>query len=616
MPKLSICIFLCFLSWNGYAQNDADDYYRAGQFAQAAKMFEKQLEKKNNWNTKSKLANCYRMTSRHEQAFQLYAELVQQERTKADNYFHFAEMLMQKEQYDSAKIWLERYLAAAPKDELGSQKLLQNLSTIKSITPYFRDIQLFTFSHNSDFDDNCPFYSNHQIWFSSDRPLGFQMLKEKSGATGRDYLNIYASQIQYDTLFQKPAALAALNQKNANSSSISFTSDGKWVYFSQNSTAASKNYAYNLQLFRAESDGKGGWKNIEKLPFCSEETNYMHPFISPDGTELFFVGMKNGNGTDIFYTRLQANGTWKPVEALPSHINTTASEAFPSVDRAGRLYFASKGHAGYGGMDIFVTERDAIGAWTTPVNLGKPINSPFDDFSFHLFRNGTAGAFSSAREGGDDDIYFFKHKDSMQLFEPTSIVPLDSISPTKQMNEVSAIAQKATIDARTDLIAPTLQSDICTTLNYCTFAKLYENLYVLADSTAYHKDSSFLKRAYILDNIHFDGIEIVKDEVFLAQIDSLYQVLAHFPVRIQLIVHTSSKGKESENLELSKKRATKLSKVLLERGISRERLRSRGMGETQPICQGAACDAFGISAHDLNERVEIKLSFQDTKADK
>lgn len=608
MPKLLLCFLISLFPYFVYGQNNADDYYRAGQFAQAAKMFEKQLEKKNNWNTKSKLANCYRMTSRHEQAFHLYSELVQQERIKADNYYYFAEMLMQKEQYDSAKVWLERYLAESPKDELGSKTLLNNLSVIKNIQPYFTDIQIVNFAQNSDVDDNCPFYFDNQIWFSSDKSLGFQVLKEKSGATGRDYLNIYASRIKEDSIFEKPEAVILLNQKNANSSSVSFTADGKWVYFSQNSTAASKSYAYNLQLYRAESDGKGSWKNIEKLPFCSEENNYMHPFISPDGSELFFVSAKNGNGTDIFYTRLQANGNWKAIEALPSSINTGASEAFPSVDRAGKLYFASKGHAGYGGMDIFVTERNAEGIWKTPVNLGKPINSPFDDFSFHLFRNGVSGAFSSARDGGDDDIYFFKHKDSTRLFE-LPLVQYNEIKQEEKAKITEPETPKATIDARTDIVAPPLQRDLCEDLKYCTFKNLIEKLQILADSTQEYKDSSFLKKPYILENIQFEGIELLKNETTLAQIEELYQILTQFPLKAQLIVHTSSKGKEAENLEISKKRGSKLVKAIVEKGIIRDRLRSKGLGETQPICEGSACEAFGKTEQEINERVEVKLSF-------
>lgn len=608
MPKLLLCFPILFFYYFGYCQNNADDYYRAGQFTQAAKMFEKQLEKKNNWNTKAKLANCYRMTSKHEQAFQIYNELVQQEKVKSDNYYYFAELLMQKEQYDSAKIWLERYLDNNPKDELGGKKLLNSLSTIKNIQPYFADIQLLSFFENSDSDDNCPFYLNNQIWFSSDRPLGFQVLKEKSGTTGRDYLNIYSSEILNDSLYEKAELATLLNQKNANSSSVSFTSDGKWVYFSQNSTVASKNYAYNLQLFRAESDGRGSWKNIEKLPFCSEESNYMHPFISPDGNELFFASAKNGNGTDIFYTRLQANGNWKTVEALPSTINTSASEAFPSMDRAGRLYFASKGHAGYGGMDIFVTERDPVGNWTNPINMGKPINSPFDDFSFNLFRNGNSGAFSSSRDGGDDDIYFFKHKDSLRLFEPKLALVLNEKKEEVSKN-IEQETPKATIDARTDIVAPPLQRDLCEELKYCTFSTLYAKLQNLTDNTQEYKDSSFLTKNYIIENISFEGFELIKNEASTAFLDTLYQVLMQFPLKVQFIAHTANKGKEADNLELSKKRASKLVKAMVEKGIIRERFRSKGLGESQPLCEGKDCEMFEKTAHEINERIEIRLSF-------
>ena len=84
-----------------------------------------------------------------------------------------------------------------------------------------------------------------------------------------------------------------------------------------------------------------------------------------------------------------------------------SNEAFPFMDAEGRLFFCSKGHVGYGGFDIFFTERNEKGAWKTPVHVGKPINSPYDDISIFMNADGTHGIFTSARDGGDDDLYLF-----------------------------------------------------------------------------------------------------------------------------------------------------------------------------------------------------------------
>ncbi len=589
-----------------FSQNSADDYFRAAQYTQAAKMFEKQLEKKKNQNVQSKLAYCYRMTNQLEKSFQLYQQILQTDKPKSENYYYFAEALMQKEQYDSAKIWFNRYLDVAPKDEFNAKKSLANLDEIKQIKPYFSNSEILNFSQNSDADDNSPTLFRNQIVFTSDRSLGFQILKEKSGATGRDFLNIYSADIESDSIFAKATVFSGqLNQKNSNSGAASFTADKKFVYFEQNSTTINKSGSYNLQLFRAEADGNS-WKNIQKLPFCTEELNYMHPAISPDGAELFFVSGKTGGGTDILYSRLSANDVWSAPQSVGETINSIASEGFPFMDRAGRLYFASKGHAGYGGFDLFVSEQNSNGEWQKPINLGKPINSPLDDISLVIFRNGVSGAFSSARDGGDDDIYFFKQKDSTYLFEKELVIENISEKEVEKTQEKPTPTPKMSIDAPTHIVAPEPTIDLCGRYQYCPLSSLREMLYTMRD-TLHLYDSIGIKKSFVLENIKFEGAELSTESSSQEQLAELLALLETFPIKVQFLIHSAAKGKEKDNLDLSKKQGTRLVKFLTEKGIVRERLRSKGMGETQPLCSGKDCTPFGKKAEDINERVEMKV---------
>ena len=96
-------------------------------------------------------------------------------------------------------------------------------------------------------------------------------------------------------------------------------------------------------------------------------------------------------------------------------INTEANEGFPFIHPNGKLYFCSKGHAGLGGFDIFVSQQDSLGNWMSPINLGTPINSPSDDISIYIDATETKGLFTSSREGGDDDIYLIQ-------FPPRAVV--------------------------------------------------------------------------------------------------------------------------------------------------------------------------------------------------
>lgn len=112
-------------------------------------------------------------------------------------------------------------------------------------------------------------------------------------------------------------------------------------------------------------------------------------------------------GADIWYSEKTKNG-WGKIQNLGKQINTPSHEGFPFFDNQGRLFFCSKGHAGFGGFDIFVTKRTANDEWEKPVNLGLPINSSFDDISIFLSKNNRNGAFTSSRSGGDDDIFLFE----------------------------------------------------------------------------------------------------------------------------------------------------------------------------------------------------------------
>ena len=124
---------------------------------------------------------------------------------------------------------------------------------------------------------------------------------------------------------------------------------------------------------------------------------------------MFFISdSKKGNGGTDIYVSYRTKKGWGRPQNLGPNINTSANEGFPFMHSDGRLFFCSKGHVGYGGFDIFFSKQDENGNWSTPVNLGRPINSSFDDITIFLNEDGQSGLFTSSREGGDDDIYLFE----------------------------------------------------------------------------------------------------------------------------------------------------------------------------------------------------------------
>lgn len=390
----------------------ANDLYKNGGFAEAIPIYEAALAKKpNSPAIKVKLANCHRILSHPAQAAQLFSEITASKEAKPIDFMHFGETLMMLEKYDSAKILFRKFTDLKPDDERGVL-LLRNVDKVKTLRPLFGGVTVFPFLHNSDADDNAPVWTPQGVVFASDRASNFKLLKEKNPATGRDYTAIYLAERVNDSTFNAPKEFSSkLTELNRNTSNATFTADGQRVYFCQNGNTPSKSGAYNMQIFTAEMPDKasGIWKNVEPMPFCTPENNYMYPSVSPDGKRLFLVAERGGGmgGLDLYVASKTKKG-WSKLENLGDRVNTAVHEGFPFAASNGKLYFCSKGHAGYGGYDIFVTEQDTMtGDWRMPKNIGAPFNSPYDDISICFDAKNLHGAFTSTRGLRGDDLFLF-----------------------------------------------------------------------------------------------------------------------------------------------------------------------------------------------------------------
>ncbi len=168
-----------------------------------------------------------------------------------------------------------------------------------------------------------------------------------------------------------------------------------------------------LQLFSAELVN-GKWTNIVKLPFNSREFSNMHAAFSPDGKQVYFASSRPPGNPETKDTNLWVvdynEGNWGEPTQLQGEINSPGTDYFPFMDEKGRLFFASNGHKGYGGLDIFMSEN-IDGLWSKPTSLPKPLNSRFDDFSYVSLEDGKSGFLGSSRNGGlgEDDIYIWTH---------------------------------------------------------------------------------------------------------------------------------------------------------------------------------------------------------------
>jgi len=165
-----------------------------------------------------------------------------------------------------------------------------------------------------------------------------------------------------------------------------------------------------LRLMSADKVGDQ-WTNIQELPLSGEDFTSSHPAFSTDGQCIFFTSDRPGGvgGMDLYKSCREGEG-WSTPMNLGAPINTTGNELFPYAGADGNLYFSSNGLAGnFGGLDVYSSSMES-GSWSEPVNLGQPFNSAGDDLGFSLCADGESGYLTSNRVGGQggDDIYCWR----------------------------------------------------------------------------------------------------------------------------------------------------------------------------------------------------------------
>lgn len=639
--KLRILICLTFLTTLLRGQNldRANELFKNGGYAEAIPIYEAFLAKKPNNNAaKTKLANCYRILSRPEKAAPLLADIVEDDNARPDDFLHYGETLMMLGQYDEAKFYFKKYNKLQPENERG-KLLLDNVDKVKKLKPIYKDVEVYPFSQNSDGDDNAPIMYRKGLAFASDRHPGFNILKEKNPTTGRDYVTVYYAERTGDTSFAEPREISGkLTEINRNTSNISFTADGKRAYFCRNGSSPGRNGTYNMQIFTAEVGDGSSFHNIEMLSFCTAENNYVYPSVSPDGKRLFYSAERSDGfgGLDIYMVTKTKKG-WTKAENLGKKVNTAANEGFPYAAPDGKLYFCSKGHPSYGGYDIFVTQQDTAAAheWQTPVNVGSPINSPYDDISICFDNEGMSGAFTSMRGGRGDDIFLFKMmsapmpdskifavvKDTSKAQKETILAnnsPKMSFEKPKTENDSSetvadAHSNNASFSPKKTEKKEASSSSKKTSKSKETGSELDEDAapktYLDVMQRLLDNDKMRPNKSFLAENMRYrTQSEMGIPPEMTDELDNLAAFLKkNRKLVVEICVHTEGIIETDKMAKLiSTKRAEELVAYLKSKGIKEKRLVPHGYGRIRPLKD---CAAGGCKPEEdlLNRRVEVKV---------
>jgi outer membrane protein OmpA-like peptidoglycan-associated protein/tetratricopeptide (TPR) repeat protein len=387
--------------------------FNAHEYTQALEYLQWSIDHGGDWKSKLLMANCWGRLMNYAKAEALYAQIIDEPSLPPATYFRYAQALMTAKKYDEAEQWFARYAAATVGDPNATQfKNLDKL--VASVKSDSMEFVVERMSINSSSSDFAPYIYRNGIAFVSGRPNDLA-IKHISTLDNAQLLDLYFSAPDSNGRWSRPRLMTELNSK-LNEGPIAIDTVGHHLYLTRNDLAhkdhqpvAERSSLNKLRIEQLDwQDGK--WAFARSLSFNNIAYAVGHPALSADGKTMYFASDAPGGlgGTDLYSTEL-VDGNWTTPTNLGNGINTTEDEMFPHLDAQGQLYFASNGHLGLGGLDLFYVQPMANGAWSRVQNLGFPINSERDDFAIVTDRGGSHGFFSSNRgqDADNDDIYSF-----------------------------------------------------------------------------------------------------------------------------------------------------------------------------------------------------------------
>ena len=383
-----------------------------------------------------------------------------------------------------------------------------------------------------------------------------------------------------------------------------------------------------MKIYKAEFVNEK-WTNIVALPFTSDNFSTAHPALSFDEKTLYFASDMPGTlgQSDLFKVQIHEDGTFGKPENLGNKINTEGRETFPFVNEK-ELYFASDGHLGLGGLDVFVAKIDENGSFGMIKNIGSPLNSSKDDFGFFMNSETRTGYFTSNRNGGkgNDDIYQFKEIKKLDCEQ--QLVGIVTDFNTK----ISIATAKVTLSNAQFQVIKIIYSDEngqfkfdveCGAEYYVKVEKeeynTIEKQIEIPNFSGKTDLSIELEKALQKITVGDDLAKIFKIKTIYFDLDKwdirqdatndlakILEIMQEYPtMKVDVRSHTDSRQSHEYNNKLSDQRVKSTIAWLIKNGIAKDRLSGKGYGETQLLNNCADGIDCTEDEHQQNRRSEF-----------
>jgi len=594
----------------------ADKLFKRLEYVDAAQEYLKLTEKgKADGYVYKQLADSYFNTFNASEATTWYARAVETPQD-AETYYRYAQMLKAQGKYEEANKQMQTFASKAPNDQR-AKDFKANPNYLPSLLDKQKKFDIKPLDINSDKSDFGAVLHQNNLYFTSAR----NGARKTYGWNEEPFLDIYKATYNVDGTITNAETVTDLNSKWHDGPS-SLSADGNTIYFSSESFKEKggfeKDKSINAKLGQVNlykaTMANGKWSNITQLPFNSNTYSTGNPALSKDGKTLYFASNRPGSigGTDIWKVAVNADGSYGEPENLGSKVNTEGEENFPFVTEDNKtLYFASNGRQGFGGLDVFAYDMTK----GESTNLGKPVNSEKDDFAFSLNAEKNIG-FLSTNRSGVDNIY---------LATPVCGVEVITLVSDAKTGKALANAKVAIVDEKKNVIATETTGANGEVAYYVECNKAYtiqatkdgyeSNTFPVAASKGESRkveaslnpiEDIVTDKEVVLKSIFFEfnKSNITQEGAF--ELDKLVQVLKNNKNMVVLAkAHTDNRGSDKYNMSLSDRRAKSTVQYILSKGISKDQISGKGMGESEPKvdCKEACTE----EQHAENRRSEFLI---------